>query len=272
MVFLLGFSHQPPVPLWMLVPPWCVPTTQQQWVGSILPVQFLIKRWLPAGTVMSNSAPRTTHVVTFPTCTAPRPTWSPSLPSQITARALTATHSLTLQVRLSWDVWCFRLSAAFCYDDMWLMLLTTFLTSKLYWNTFLYKQPSQPWWKGETASWNTSACPLITLSLCSIFQGLVLPLMFRCPCSVLVMSAMWPGMLLHKQIYMWPQQYLPVWTSIMTPAPPMEQAAPSQTSTVARQPPSRWSPLREAAWVNPVYPLLSTQVRECFSVLNNYNS
>lgn len=103
MVFLFLFSHQPPVLPWMSVPPWCATTTRRQWAGNTVPVQFPTKWWRTAETVMSNNASQTTQVATYPTCTAPRPTWSLSPPSLIAARASTATHTLTLQVRLSWN-------------------------------------------------------------------------------------------------------------------------------------------------------------------------
>lgn len=96
----------------------------------------------------------------------------------------------------------------------------------------------------------------------SVCQGPVLPPMSACPCSVSATWAMWPGMLPNEQTSMWPQRCLLPWMSTNTPAAPTEQAAPSQTSTVARWQSLQWSPWRGAAPASPACLLLSSQVSE----------
>lgn len=67
-------------------------------------------------------------------------------------------------------------------------------------------------------------------------------------------------MLPNEQTSMWPQRCLLPWMSTNTPAAPTEQAAPSQTSTVARRRLLQWSPWRGAAPASPACLLLSNQV------------
>lgn len=131
----LLFSHQPPVLLWTWVPPWCVTTTLRRWAGQTVLVQFPTKWQHSAEMVMSNIVLRMTQAVTYPTCTALRPTWSPSPHSPLNARVSTATHTPLLQVRrttiIYFNVYTFLyllvydLMLLFHKGKKWLRLLLT---------------------------------------------------------------------------------------------------------------------------------------------------
>ena len=83
------------------------------------------------------------------------------------------------------------------------------------------------------------------------------PPVSACPCSVMVMWAMYPGCRPCKQTTMRPQP----WMTKFTPAPQLEQTAPSLTSSVGRPLWSLWSPWSGAAGANPACRSPCSQVR-----------